>query len=102
MRQLESCSQTAKEENSTVIAVGGGAGRCASIFCPDASVLATLQGHTGWVRDVLFHEGQLYSHLAGSSNIYRKFCLGGWFVSVFDRFAHSLSNRLASKSEVDG
>ena len=102
MCQLESCCQTAKEENSTVIAVGGGAGRCASIFGPDASVLATLQGHTGWVRDVLFHEGQLYSHLAGSSNIYRKFCLGDGSFQYLTEFAHSLSNRLASKSEVDG
>ena len=56
--------------------MGGGAGRCASIFGPDASLLATLRGHTGWVRDLLFHEGQLYSHLAGSSNI-GYFALGG-------------------------
>eukprot|EP00438_Fugacium_kawagutii_P019271 Skav217561 [mRNA] locus=scaffold1602:495811:497747:+ [translate_table: standard] len=51
----------AVDESSQVVAVGGGAGRCASIFGFDASLLATLQGHTGWVRDILFHEGQLYS-----------------------------------------
>ena len=28
--------------------------------------MATLQGHTGWVRDVLFHDGQLYSYLERS------------------------------------
>ena len=41
-------------------------GRSASIFGADASLLATLQGHTGWVRDVLFHDGQLYSYLERS------------------------------------
>ena len=85
MRQVESCCQTAQEESSKVIAVGGGAGRCASIFGPEASLLATLQGHTGWVRDVLFHEGQLYSHLARSGKA-GNFALGpwDWFVSVFE------------------
>ena len=57
-----------KEESSQITCVGGGAGRSASIFGADASLLATLQGHTGWVRDVLFHDGQLYSYLERSRN----------------------------------
>eukprot|EP00439_Symbiodinium_sp_Y106_P083890 s171_g24.t1 len=51
----------AAEPGTGVVAVGGGAGRTASIFGPNGSLLATLRGHTGWVRDLLFHDGHLFS-----------------------------------------
>ncbi|CAE7200371.1 unnamed protein product [Symbiodinium sp. CCMP2592] len=51
----------AAELGTGVVAVGGGAGRTASIFGPNGSLLATLRGHTGWVRDLLFHDGHLFS-----------------------------------------
>ncbi|CAE7463280.1 unnamed protein product [Symbiodinium natans] len=51
----------AVEPSTGLVAVGGGAGRAASLFAPNGSLLATLGGHTGWVRDLLFQDGQLFS-----------------------------------------
>ncbi|CAK9037193.1 unnamed protein product [Durusdinium trenchii] len=49
------------DEDTKAVAVGGGAGRATSIFGPQGDWLTQLQGHTGWVRDVLFYDKQLFS-----------------------------------------
>ncbi|CAE7885890.1 unnamed protein product [Symbiodinium sp. KB8] len=63
----------ATEPGTGVVAVGGGAGRTASIFGPNGSLLATLRGHTGWVRDLLFHDGHLFSIGCNFIKVWRRY-----------------------------
>ncbi|CAJ1445739.1 unnamed protein product [Effrenium voratum] len=51
----------AVEPETLSVAVGGGARRSVSLFGPEGSLLGSLTGHTGWVRDLAFHGGQLFS-----------------------------------------
>ena len=45
-----------------LVAAGGGTGRAVSLYSLDGgALLASLPGHTGWVRAAAFHEGQLFT-----------------------------------------
>ncbi|CAE8672574.1 unnamed protein product, partial [Polarella glacialis] len=69
----------AVDPSSGSVAVGGGEGRAASLFTADGALLATLEGHTGWVRAMAFHAGQLFTVGCNFVKVWRPLPEGvGW------------------------